>query len=52
MCQYFEELDAILGSRTASQLQVVLENETGATVKLDIAGKYIAITFCYGHSDC
>ena len=48
VCSFYEELDAILGSRAASQPQVVLENETGSTVRPDIGGTCIVvtITFC------
>ena len=48
VCCFYEELDEILGLRAASQPQVVVENETGTTVRPDIGGKSIesTITFC------
>ena len=44
MCPFFEVLDAILGSRAASQPLVMLKNSTGVTVGDDIEGKYQAVT--------
>ena len=48
MCSFYEELDVILGTRAASQPQIVVENDTGATVRPEIGGTWIAIAvnFC------
>ena len=39
MCVFYDELDAILGTRAASEPQVVLENTTGVTPRPSVGGE-------------
>ena len=39
-CPYFEELDAILGSRAASQPPLLLDSASGPSTRPDLEGVY------------
>ena len=45
VCQYFEEIDTILGTRAASEPAVILDSATGPSTTPDLEGIYIYIVY-------